>query len=154
MCAYVWYAMIKYTLKCDQGHSFDSWFANADAFDTLKAAGHVACTACGSASVEKAIMAPRVSTARDKAAETSRADAPLADPASDVEAALTKMREEVEKNATYVGGNFASEALAQHLGDQPDRPIWGEANREEAKRLIEDGVPVAPLPFVPSRKAN
>ena len=142
--------MIKYTLKCDQGHSFDSWFASADAFDTLKAAGHVACAACGSVAVDKAIMAPRVRTQRTPPEEAR----PLADPASDVEAALSKMREEVEKNATYVGGNFASEALAQHLGEQPDRPIWGEANREEAKRLIEDGVPVAPLPFVPSRKAN
>lgn len=145
--------MIKYTLKCDQGHSFESWFANAEAFDGLKSAGHVACAICGSANVEKAIMAPRVRTSRTATADT-HADNALTDPASEAEAALSKMREAVEKNATYVGGNFASEALAQHLGDQPDRPIWGEANREEAKRLIEDGVPVAPLPFVPSRKAN
>ncbi|WP_299655052.1 DUF1178 family protein [uncultured Tateyamaria sp.] len=146
--------MIKYTLKCDQGHSFESWFANAEAFDSLKVAGHVACAACGSADVEKAIMAPRVSTSRSAMAEGPEDTTPLAEPASDVEAAIARMRDEVEKNATYVGGNFASEALAQHLGDQPDRPIWGEANREEAKRLIDDGVPVAPLPFIPSRKAN
>ncbi|WP_299043025.1 DUF1178 family protein [uncultured Tateyamaria sp.] len=148
--------MIKYTLKCDRGHSFDSWFASADAFETLKSAGHVACALCGSADVSKAIMAPRVSTGRQAAAQgdAPKDVAPLAAPASDVEAAMSRMREAVEKNATYVGGNFASEALAQHLGERPDRPIWGEANREEAKRLIDDGVPVAPLPFIPSRKAN
>jgi hypothetical protein len=108
---------------------------------------------CGSSDVSKAIMAPRVSTGRTAVAEPPQ-EAQLGDPASEVEAAISKMREEVEKNATYVGGNFASEALAQHLGDEPGRPIWGEANREEAKRLIDDGVPVAPLPFIPSRKAN
>lgn len=99
-------------------------------------------------------MAPRVSTARKSVDAGTDTSSDLAKPPSEVEAALAQMRETVEKNATYVGGNFASEALAQHLGEQPDRPIWGEANREEAKRLIEDGVPVAPLPFIPSRKAN
>ncbi|APX12047.1 DUF1178 family protein [Tateyamaria omphalii] len=142
--------MIKYALKCADGHGFESWFASADAFDSLTAAGHVSCAICGNADVSKAIMAPRVSSAKDAVAS----EQPLSKPASDVEAAMAKMRETVEKNATYVGGNFASEALAQHLGEQPDRPIWGEANREEAKRLIDDGVPVAPLPFVPTRKAN
>jgi len=146
--------MMKYTLKCSEGHSFESWFANADAFDTLKAAGHVSCAICGNTTVEKAIMAPRVSTARKSVDAGTDTSSDLAKPPSEVEAALAQMRETVEKNATYVGGNFASEALAQHLGEQPDRPIWGEANREEAKRLIEDGVPVAPLPFIPSRKAN
>ncbi|GGX48888.1 hypothetical protein GCM10007385_16270 [Tateyamaria omphalii] len=146
--------MIKYTLKCAAGHSFESWFANAEAFDGLKAAGHVSCALCGSVDVDKAIMAPRVSTARATEQAPANDDTGLSEPSSDVETALAQMREAVEKNATYVGGNFASEALAQHLGEQPDRPIWGEANREQAKQLIEDGVPVAPLPFVPSRKAN
>lgn len=136
--------MIKYALKCDNGHSFESWFASADAYDTLKAAGHVSCMECGSTAVEKAIMAPRVAGGREE-----KALAP-----SEMENKLAEMRDAVEKNATYVGGNFAKEARAQFLGDVPDRPIWGEANREEAKSLIEDGVPVAPLPFVPTRKAN
>jgi hypothetical protein len=68
--------------------------------------------------------------------------------------ALSQMRETVEKNATYVGGNFAKQARSMHLGDAPEKPIWGEANLKEAKALIDDGVPVAPLPFIPTRKAN
>ncbi|WP_299554152.1 DUF1178 family protein [uncultured Tateyamaria sp.] len=146
--------MIKYTLKCADGHGFESWFASAEAFDGLKAAGHVSCAMCGITEVEKAIMAPRVRTARAASDDGAEGGAGLSQPSSEAEAALAQMREAVEKNATYVGGDFASEALAQHLGEQPDRPIWGEANREEAKRLIDDGVPVAPLPFIPSRKAN
>ena len=137
--------MIKYALKCDDGHGFESWFASAEAYDSLLAAGHVACTACGSVKISKALMAPQVKTART-------ADA--APDAGDKGAALAKLREEGEAKATYGGGYFASEARAQHLGDLPDRPIYGEAGPEEAKSLIEDGVPVAPLPFIPTRKAN
>ena len=93
-------------------------------------------------------MAPRVNVPAQPAQTAP-------DPASDeMQKTLKKMREDVEKNATYVGGNFAKEARAQYLGDVPDRPIWGEAKPEDAKSLIEDGVPVAPLPFVPTRKAN
>lgn len=144
--------MIKYALTCSKAHSFDSWFASADAFETLKAAGHVACAICGDTSVDKAIMAPQVRAGRD--ADAAPADGALRAPASEVEEKLAALRQHVEQNATYVGGSFANEARAMHDGDAPDRPIWGEANAQEAKKLLEDGVPVAPLPFVPSRKAN
>ncbi|MEL6451808.1 MAG: DUF1178 family protein [Pseudomonadota bacterium] len=150
--------MIKYTLKCADGHEFDSWFASAAAYDSLRAAGHVACLTCGSGAVDKAIMAPRVTTGRARAMSPEAAAptdaAPLSKPATEVEAAMARMRAEVEMNATYVGGSFAKKARDMHLGDAPERPIWGEANAKEAKALIDDGVPVAPLPFVPTRKVN
>ena len=114
-----------------------------------------ACVTCGSSVVDKAIMTPRVATSKAKPdrPDAAPSETPV-DPARDVEAALSKMRSEVEKNAAYVGKNFAREARDMHLGDAPDRPIWGEANAKEAKALIEDGVPVAPLPFIPTRKVN
>jgi len=145
--------MIKYTLKCADGHAFESWFASASAFDSLLVAGHLACMHCGSSQVEKAIMTPRVSTATGDGAMQASSDTPVA-ARDDVAAALSRMRAEVEKNAAYVGGNFAREAREMFLGDAPDRPIWGEANAKEARALIDDGVPVAPLPFVPTRKVN
>jgi len=147
--------MIKYTLKCADGHAFESWFASASAFDSLLVAGHLACMHCGSGQVEKAIMTPRVSTATatGDGAMQAPSDTPVA-ARDDVAAALSRMRAEVEKNAAYVGGNFAREAREMYLGDAPDRPIWGEANAKEAKALIDDGVPVAPLPFFPTRKVN
>lgn len=64
------------------------------------------------------------------------------------------MRRHVEQTSEYVGLNFVAEARRMHLGDSPERPIYGEAKLDEAKRLIEDGVPVAPLPFMPARKVN
>jgi len=147
--------MIKYTLKCADGHTFESWFASAAAFDSLSVSGHLACMSCGSTKVDKAIMTPRVTTSKGQPAKVDDAQAETPqDSAHEVEAALSRMRAEVEKNASYVGKDFASTARDMHLGDVPERPIWGEANAREARALIEDGVPVAPLPFIPTRKVN
>lgn len=140
--------MIRYTLTCEKNHGFESWFQSADAFDRLKLAGRITCTTCGSAAIEKALMAPAV---RHEADASPRA---LSEPATEVEKALAALRRQVEENSDYVGLNFASEARAMHEGDIPNRAIYGEAKAEEARRLIEDGVPVAPLPFMPARKVN
>ncbi len=146
--------MIQYTLKCSKGHTFDSWFQSASAFEKLVETGMVSCAICGTQEVEKAIMAPRVRTARGAAEEPAAEHKPLSQPASPEEAALAQLKEHVEQNSDYVGMNFASEARAMHDGDTPARPIHGEAKLDEAKKLIEDGVPVAPLPFRPTRKTN
>ena len=147
--------MIQYALKCADGHGFDSWFQSADAFDKLAAGGMVTCPSCGSTDVQKAIMTPRVRPARKAAAvPEGPEDKPLAAPASKEEAALAKLRKEIEANADYVGVEFASEARAMHDGDIPERAIYGEARPEDARKLLEDGVPVAPLPFIPQRRTN
>lgn len=137
--------MIRYDLTCDKGHAFDSWFASAAAYDRLAGAGHVACPDCGSAQVSKALMAPAVVAKPERSLTTPR------DPR---EAALAELRAQVEANSDYVGLSFAAEARAMHEGRAPERPIHGEAKLDEARKLIEDGVPVAPLPFLPARKAN
>lgn len=151
------YCMIRYTLRCDNDHSFESWFASADAYDSLAASGMISCTHCGSTHVSKAIMAPRVTTGRKKAKtpdEKPQAPGDLTKPKSEAEAELAKLRKHVEENSDYVGMQFASEARKMHDGDAPHRPIYGEANPTEAKKLLEDGMPVAPLPFIPQRKTN
>ena len=140
--------MIRFSLKCSDGHQFDSWFQSAEAYETLKTSGHVECAVCGSTDVEKAIMAPQVSTARGKAA------GPLSAPANPAEQALAKLKAHVEANSDYVGMEFAREARAIHDGEAPERAIYGEAKLGDAKKLIEDGVAVAPLPFRPGRKSN
>ncbi|MDX8347308.1 DUF1178 family protein [Cognatiyoonia sp. IB215446] len=134
--------MIKFHLKCDQGHEFESWFQSGAAFDKLVAGGMVTCTACGSTSVTKSIMAPAVST-------SSQITAP-----KQTEAALAAFRKKVEENSDYVGTSFAKEARDMHDGLTPERPIYGEAKFNEAKKLLDDGIPVMPLPFVPSKKTN
>jgi hypothetical protein len=150
--------MIQYALKCSEGHSFDSWFQSAEAYEKLAGAGMVTCAVCGGTTVEKAIMTPRVRPARSAVAPppaTGAEPAPkLSEPASDMEKAVAEVRKQIEKNSDYVGKDFASEARAMHEGDAPERSIYGEANLEEAKSLIDDGVPVTPLPFMPNRKTN
>lgn len=150
--------MIKFTLKCADDHRFDSWFQSAGAFDKLLSAGMITCAVCGSAAVDKTLMAPSVQASRAKAKDPSP-DTPapggaLTAPASPAEQALAEMRRKVEENSDYVGLNFAREARDIHDGLAPERAIYGEARPEEARKLLEDGVPVAPLPFRPSRKSN
>ena len=135
--------MIRYALKCDRDHGFDSWFASGAAYDSLRAAGQVECPVCGSRTVDKALMAPALATAE-----------PPAPRAPDLAEKLAAWRRHVEENADYVGLEFATEARAIHEGTAPERPIWGEAKPDEAKALIEDGVPVAPLPFIPRARTN
>lgn len=144
--------MIKFSLRCADGHDFESWFQSTEAFDTLKAGGHLVCAVCGSTDVEKAVMAPRLGTARAPVQEGKAGS--LSAPASPAEQALAALKAHVEANSDYVGMEFAREARAIHEGTAPERPIYGEARTEEARRLIEDGVPVAPLPFRPGRKSN
>lgn len=149
--------MIKFTLKCARDHSFDSWFQSGDTFANQKAAGMVTCPVCGVDAVEKTVMAPRVATFKGKKAPQSKSAREmhaLAAPASPAEAALKEMREKIQKHSEYVGTDFAAEARAIHDGDAPERSIYGEAEASEAKKLIEEGVPVAPLPFMPTRKTN
>lgn len=142
--------MIKYRLKCDGGHLFEAWFGDAAAYDDQAARGLVSCSICGSPKVEKALMAPGVPArggAKDKPAAPM-----LAGPTpEEVSRKLAELRREIEKNSRYVGRDFAREARAMHVGDIEQGAIHGEATGEEAKSLIEDGVPVAPLPFFPRR---
>ncbi len=151
--------MISYRLKCENDHSFDSWFQSSGAFEKLHSAGMLTCPSCASTLVEKTIMAPRLRTARKaakapkNAPESGQKPGSLA-PKTDKEKAIAKLKSEVESGSEYVGMEFATQARAIHDGDAPGRPIYGEARPEDAKKLIEDGVPVLPLPFTPSRKVN
>ena len=156
--------MIRYSLKCADGHVFESWFRDSAAFDALAKAGQVACAVCGDLRVAKAIMAPAVAAARASAADVPsppkpNAPAPaapapmpmLSAPASPVERALSELRRHLSENADYVGRRFAEEARRIHVGEADERAIWGEATAEDAQALRDEGVPVAPLPFLSRR---
>ena len=135
--------MIRYTLKCRDAHEFESWFHSAAAFDALRKAGQLACPECGASDVDKALMAPRVGNGGSAAPATPAPEHPLA-----------VLRRRIEAHSDYVGRDFVREARAMHEGDTPQRSIYGEAAPREAKKLIEDGIPIAPLPFIPKAKAN
>lgn len=141
--------MIRFSLKCSKDHDFESWFASDAAFAGLNDAGLLSCPVCGSAELAKALMAPavRLTGETEKPGQLTAAR-------NDIEAALAEMRRQIEANSDYVGLNFVTEARRMHLGEVPERSIHGEARLHEAKALIEEGVPIAPLPFIPARKTN
>lgn len=141
--------MIRYTLQCENEHRFESWFASTEAFDALERAGHLSCPECGGSDIRKSLMSPGVSTSRRKATPPN-----LTQPEDDRAKKLAEIRKKIESESDYVGLEFASEARAMHDGHIPHRSIYGEAKADEAKKLIEDGVPVAPLPFTPKAKTN
>lgn len=145
--------MIRYDLKCSQGHGFEAWFASSSAFEDQAARGLVSCAICGSDDVEKALMAPGVPAKGNAGAAEAPAEKPMmsAPVPKEIAEKLAELRRHVEANSDYVGTDFAKEARKMHLGETESRSIYGEASREEAKSLADDGVPVAPLPFIPRR---
>ena len=141
--------MIRYALVCDQDHEFEGWFAASDAFDDQRERGLVECPVCGSKAVRKAIMAPAVAGTKRKGGDP----APEPSQAMMMEVA-SRIRRHVEDNFDNVGDAFAKEARAIHEGKSEERGIYGEATPAEVKALVEDGVPVAPLPPEPLKKSR
>jgi hypothetical protein len=156
--------MIRYTLVCDGGHDFESWFPSSESYDDQAARGFVACPLCGSARVTKGMMAPAVARTdrrggRSLGAKEGEAEAPetqpvpapqavplLSEPEQRIRALMRAVREHVTRTADDVGPAFPEEARRMHYGETPARPIYGEATRDEAQALVEEGIEVAPLP--------
>src|SRR6186713_2144875 len=159
--------MIRYALICKQGHEFESWFQDSAAYDKQAKRGLVSCPHCGSAKVEKAIMAPRLSTTAKKrskpieapetAPETTPAPAPapvamISPQEQEIRAKLKELRDHLTKNADNVGAKFPEEARKMHYGEIEHRSIYGVASPEEAKELSEEGVEFHPLPSLPDER--
>ncbi|HZQ12937.1 MAG TPA: DUF1178 family protein [Pseudolabrys sp.] len=155
--------MIRYSLTCDKGHEFDSWFADSAAYDKQARRKLVACPHCGSVKVEKAIMAPRLSTAKTAPIEAPAAQAQPAAPAPaapapvamispqerELRTRLKELRDHLIKNAENVGAKFPEQARKMHYGEIEHRSIYGEATPDEARRLAEEGIEFHPLPVLP-----
>jgi hypothetical protein len=166
--------MIRYALHCEHGHEFESWFANSSAYDKQAKRGLIACPACGSIKVEKAIMAPRL--ARNETVEprlplpapTPPAGPPpiapapmpalasgkspvaiMSPPERELRKKLKELREHITQNADYVGPRFPEQARKIHYGEIEHRSIYGEASPDEAKELHEEGIEFHPLPILP-----
>lgn len=148
--------MIRYNLHCDRGHGFESWFQSSSAYDSQVKRKLVTCPQCGSAKVEKAIMAPQIGRKGNQKQETAAPTHPadntslvMAPQEAELRAKLKELREHIVKNADNVGESFPDEARAMHYGDKEHRPIYGEASLEEARSLIDEGIEVAPIPVLP-----
>ncbi|MFG1477622.1 DUF1178 family protein [Xanthobacter sp. V4C-4] len=165
--------MIRYTLRCANGHAFESWFPSSASYDDQRARRLVSCPTCDSTDVEKAVMAPSVARTDIARGTTSPADGAAADagagaapaaapaavtapalpvvsqPEAELRALMLKLREHVVKNSDYVGSQFADLARKMHDGEVEHRSIHGEATADEVKALREDEIEVFPLPLLP-----
>jgi hypothetical protein len=129
--------MIAYQLQCKNGHSFEGWFKDSNAFDAQAAGGKLTCPTCNTKKVAKAVMAPAIAgKAREQAEER---------------AALRALRQKMLAEAEHVGGEFPEEARKIHYGESDERAIYGEASVDEVKSLLEEGVPIAPVPPDPDQ---
>ncbi len=137
--------MIRFSLTCEAGHEFEGWFRNNDDFDRQARRGLVDCPSCGSRKVGKALMAPAVSTARDR----DKVRLAMGEEQKKALAQMKAMADKIRENADYVGDKFAEEARKIHFGETDPRGIYGEATLEEAKGLAEDGVSFMPIPVFP-----
>jgi hypothetical protein len=133
--------MIRFSLHCERDHDFEGWFRSNDDFDAQTAKGLVSCPSCGSHKIGKALMAPSVSTGRQKEK--------IAIAMSQMAKEMKEMAKKVRENADYVGPEFAEEARKIHFGEVEQRGIYGEATREEVEALVDDGIDVMPLPVFP-----
>jgi hypothetical protein len=162
--------MIRYALLCDEGHGFESWFADSAAFDRQKKRKLIACPVCGSSKIEKALMTPRVAGGRKRntaklpepaetpAAEAAEAPAPAAPVAivspeeQEFRSKLKELRSHLLKNSENVGGKFPEEARKMHYGEVEHRSIYGVASQQDAKELAEEGIEFHPLPVLPDER--
>jgi hypothetical protein len=164
--------VIRYALACNKGHEFESWFQSSDAYDKQSKRGLIVCPSCGSAKVEKALMAPSLkrtakssSGAEPAASEAASAEAPAVPaPAEKTPVAimseqerefrnkLKELRSHLTKNADYVGQKFPEEARKMHYGEIEHRSIYGEASAADAKSLHEEGIEFHPLPVLPDER--
>ena len=161
--------MIRYSLHCDRGHTFESWFQSSSAYESQEKRKLVNCPVCGSAKVQRSIMAPQIVSKKgrddqgNRDGQSNHVPAPsqpeeVTAPGStpllmaqerELRAKLRELRDQIVKNADNVGERFPNEARKMHYGDIEHRPIYGEASPEEARSLIDEGVEVSPLPVLP-----
>jgi hypothetical protein len=151
--------MIRYNLRCEKGHTFESWFQSSVAYESQEKRKLVSCPSCGSSKVERAIMAPQIVSKKGREAppQAPAAEAPAASESTpllmaqelELRAKIKELRDHIVKNADNVGERFPNEARKMHYGDIEHRPIYGEASAEEARALIDEGVEVSPLPVLP-----
>jgi hypothetical protein len=155
--------MISFDLKCAGGHVFEIWFRSSNDFERQRATGLIVCPTCGMHEVEKAVMAPAVATKGNQRMASTPPGRFMAPGGGEAEErvralmdALAQAQAEALKQSQWVGDSFAEQARAMHYGETDSVAIHGTANLSEAREMMEEGLPVAPLivPIIPPDQAN
>jgi len=149
--------MILYQLRCGKDHEFEAWFKDGQTCEKQLARKTVECPHCGNRKVAKALMAPRIGASEKKQAAAAKQPAgpekPMSVMASAMRQHLQEVRTKIEENCDYVGDKFADEARKIHYGETEARGIYGEATDDQHQELVEEGVEVARVPWLPRSDA-
>ncbi len=139
--------MIVFNLVCkDCSLEFEGWFDNSKEFEKQRKKGDIFCPSCNSIAINKSLMTPNL----PKKSNSKKIEKKKKTMANNIK----KYKKIIEKNFDYVGDNFSEEAKKMKYGEINERPIYGEANIEQTKELIEEEISVVPLPWTPSKKTN
>jgi len=133
--------MIKYNLKCQNNHEFESWFSDSDEFDKLDKKGLLECIYCSSKKINKTIMAPMISNLKNKNDEFENIHRNEKDQ-------LLKLRKYIEKNFEYVGKDFTRKVREVYYDKKNNKAIYGSTTPEEREELAEEGIDLLSIPWV------
>ena len=138
--------MIKYNLKCENKHEFESWFLDSKEFEKLKSKKMIECTFCGTKIIEKSIMSPNILN-NDEKENRKKTSKNLKKMRED----LVKMRNFVEKNFEYVGKDFPREVRNIYYDKRKNKNIYGKATQEQTEELKEEGIDLTTIPWIDKR---
>ena len=137
--------MIKYNLKCQNNHEFESWFSNSEEFEKLNKKRLLECIYCASKKIEKSIMAPMLSTLKknenEKIKETYKN-------LKHSRKKLLQLRKYIESNFDYVGENFSKKVREIYYDKKNNKAIYGTTTSEERKELAEEGIDLMSIPWI------
>ena len=136
--------MIKYNLKCDKSHEFESWFSSSNEFEKLKTKKLIECIYCNSKKIDKSIMSPLVLNKDIKNQEKNK----FITDTSKIRKELFKVRKFIEKNFEYVGNDFSKEVRNIYYDNRKNKKIYGNATEDETAELREEGIEITSIPWV------
>tara|TARA_Y100000992_G_scaffold217191_1_gene150021 strand:+ start:776 stop:1198 length:423 start_codon:yes stop_codon:yes gene_type:complete len=136
--------MIKYNLKCNHDHEFESWFSDSNEFEKLKKKKLLECIYCSSKDIQKSIMSPMVASANITKESLEKIDNTKIKEKNN----LIKLREYVEKNFEFVGDKFAGKVRDVYYNKEKNKAIYGTATPEERKELADEGIDLLSIPWV------
>ena len=136
--------MIKYNLKCNNNHEFESWFSDSKEFDKLNKKKLLECIYCSSDNIKKSIMSPMISGRRLKDENINIFNQELLKE----KRLLIKLREHVEKNFEFVGDKFSQKVREVYYDKKTKKSIYGTTTPDEREELEEEGISLLSVPWV------
>ena len=136
--------MIKYNLKCESGHEFESWFSDSEEFDKLNKKKLLECIYCSSKKIDKSIMAPMISSPKDRDEQIEI----IGKDYKNEKNKLLKLRRYIEKNFDYVGKDFSKKVREVYYDKKNKKAIYGTTTQEERQELADEGIDLLSIPWV------